>query len=133
MTGADIVGRMDPAESAPDVLVLSANRDIRAPLRAQLIEDGHNVVAADAWPVPRRFYRADAKPRAVVVDLRDLPDPQRVIDELAALARPEHSVIVMSLGSVAVDDLRRRGFHVVTRPTTVGEIAAIVGRLLQRE
>ena len=96
----------------------------RALVRAQLIEAGFNVVAVDRWPVPRQFYRAGAKPRVVVVDLQGLPDPETVIDELPALAPPDRTVVVTSLASVPAEELRRRGFKVVTRPATIGEIVA---------
>jgi CheY-like chemotaxis protein len=122
---------MDLADAPPDVLVLGSEWRTRAPLAAQLIEEGYHVVAVEAWPAPRRFYQAHAKPRAVIVDLQGLPNPQTVIDELPALAPPERTVIVMALASVAPDDLRRRGFHVITRPSTIGQIAAAVAAILR--
>lgn len=121
---------MSAAGDAPDILVIGAEWPARALLCAQLIEDGHKVVAADAWPVPRIYFQTGAKPRAVIVDLHGLPDPQAVIEELPALATPEHTVVIASLGSVPVHELRRLGFHVVARPASVGDIAARIKQVL---
>jgi hypothetical protein len=101
-------------------------------LRAQLIEAGHDVVAVDAWPVPRVYFQPEAKPRVVIVDLHELPEPLIVIDELPALAPPERTLVIASLATVPVDELRRRGFQVVSRPATVGEIVARVEKALSK-
>jgi hypothetical protein len=42
----------------PDVIVLGPEWPERALLRAQLIEEGYEVVAVDAWPIPRPYRRA---------------------------------------------------------------------------
>lgn len=53
----------------PDVIVLGAKWPERALLRAQLIEEGHEVVALDTWPIPRLYRRAGMKPRVLLIDL----------------------------------------------------------------
>jgi len=52
----------------PDIVLLSADRHTRAPLRAQLIEDGFEVVATDTWPMMREQLRPGSKPRLAIVD-----------------------------------------------------------------
>jgi hypothetical protein len=41
----------------PDVIVIGAEWPERALLRAQLIEEGHEVIAVDTWPIPRLYRR----------------------------------------------------------------------------
>ena len=49
--------------SSPDIVLLASDRRTRAPLRAQLVEDGFHVIATDTWPTMREHLRAGAKPR----------------------------------------------------------------------
>jgi hypothetical protein len=53
---------MDP--KPPDVILLGPEWPERALLRAQLIEDGYDVVAIDAWPIPRLYRRSGMRPRS---------------------------------------------------------------------
>jgi hypothetical protein len=80
----------------PDVLVLGTGWPERALLRAQLIEEGHEVIAIDAWPIPTQYRRPDMTPRVVVVDLHGLPEPRDVLDELLHVIEPERVVVVTS-------------------------------------
>lgn len=121
---------MTAVDDAPDILLICTEWPARALLSAQLIEEGHKVVPAESWPPPRIYFRAAARPRAVIVDLHGLADPQRVIDELPALAAPYSIVVIAALASVSIEDLRRRGFQVVTRPAAVSDVAAAIMRVL---
>lgn len=114
----------------PDILLLGAEWPARALLRAQLIEDGHDVVAADAWPVARHYFRDGAKPRVLIVDLHGLPDPATVLAELPALTPPSRTLVIAALGTLSADEIRAKGFQVMSRPAAVGEIAAAVARML---
>jgi DNA-binding NtrC family response regulator len=116
--------------SRPDVLVIAPEWPLHALLVAQLIENGYRANAAEGWPVPRRYFQAQAKPRAVVLDLRGLRDPETVLDEIRALAPSARVVVITALGSVSAAELHQRGFHVVTRPTEIKAIAAAVERVL---
>ena len=42
---------------APDIVLLDAEWPSRALLRAQLIEDGFDVLATDTWTTMRRYLR----------------------------------------------------------------------------
>jgi hypothetical protein len=114
----------------PDVLLLSAVWPERALLRAQLIEQGYEVVAIDRGPIPRLFRRPAMKPRVIVIDLRDLPDPRAAIDEVRLILPPHRVVVLMALGTIPEADVRHLGFHVIDRPATVGDVVAAVGRVL---
>ena len=114
----------------PDVLLLSAEWPERALLRAQLIEQGYEVVAIDRWPIPRLYRRPAMKPRVIVIDLRDLPDPRATLGEVPLILPPNRVVVLMALGTVSEDEVRQLGFHVIDRPATVGDVVAAVGRVL---
>jgi len=62
----------------PDIVLLGTEWPERALLRAQLIEEGYNVVAMDAWPIPEEYRRPSMKPRVMVVDLTGLPEPREI-------------------------------------------------------
>ena len=112
----------------PDVVILAVEWRTRAPLRAQLLEENYEVVATDSWPDARRHLRPGAKPRLVIVDLESLPDPREVLDGLALLMKPDRVLVVSALATVPEDEVRRRGFHLVMRPTTIEAIVAEVRR-----
>lgn len=117
--------------NAPDVIVLGPEWPERALLRAELIENGYDVVAIDAWPIPRAYRRPGMKPRVFIVDLRGLPDPGSVLDELRFVIPPDRVLVVTALGTLTVDQIRHFGYHVVTRPTSIHEIVEATSRLLR--
>jgi len=117
-------------QQAPDVIVLGGEWPERALLRAQLIEEGYDVLAVDAWPIPREYRRARMKPRAMVVDLRGLEDPRLTLDELQFVVPRERVVVVTALGTLPRGDVEQFGFRTIERPATVGEIVSAVSALL---
>jgi hypothetical protein len=114
----------------PDVLVLGAEWRERALLRAQLIEEGYQVIAVDAWPIPTQYQRPDMRPRVMIVDLHGLPEPRDVLDELASVIEPDHVLVVTGLGTLPDEDVRRLGYRVVPRPARIGDIVRSVAALL---
>jgi len=121
---------MDP--KPPDVIVLSAEWPERALLRAELIEQGHEVVAVDAWPIPRLYRRPGMKPRVLLIDLHELPNPRGTLDEVRFVLAPERVLVVTALGSLTGAEVRERGFNVIERPVTIGQIVAATAALLSR-
>jgi hypothetical protein len=117
--------------SPPDVLVLGPEWPERALLRAELIEEGYDVVAIDAWPIPQLYRRPRMTPRVAVVDLQGLPDPRMVLDELQSVMPRNRVLVITALGTVRLDEIRHMGYEVVTRPTSVSDIVAAVAGLLQ--
>jgi len=114
-----------------DVVLLSVDRFARAPLRAQLIEDGFEVIATDTWPMMRQHLRPGAKPRFVIVDLQKLPAPQEVLRDLGALMKPGRVIVLSAIGSVDADEVERLGHVVLRRPIAIGSIvdaARAIGR-----
>jgi hypothetical protein len=115
----------------PDALLLGSQWPERALLRAELIEAGYDVVATESWPIPPMYRRPAMKPRVVIVDLLGLPDPRAVLDELRLVVPPDRVLVVTALGTVTIDEIRRIGYHVVTRPTSIGDIVAATRKLLR--
>lgn len=115
----------------PDVILLGPEWPTRALLRAQFVEEGYEVVATDAWPIPSQYLRPGTKPGVVIVDLHGLPEPHEVLAELRALIDPDRVLVVTALGTLTGDEIRRLGFHAVSRPASVGEIVAAAEALLR--
>jgi DNA-binding response OmpR family regulator len=121
------------ASTAPaDVVLLSADRRARAPLRAQLMEDGFEVIATDTWALARRHLRPGSKPRLAVIDLGGLDNPARVVAEVRLVMKPASVLVIAAAGTVPPDDLARAGFVVVKRPVSIGEIVAAVATAIER-
>jgi hypothetical protein len=121
---------MDPKR--PDVIVLSAEWPERALLRAQLIEEGHEVVAVDTWPIPRLYRRPGMKPRVLLVDLHELSNPRDALDDVRFVMPPERVLVLTALGSLTAGEVREKGFHVIERPASIGQIVSETAALLSR-
>jgi hypothetical protein len=93
-------------------------------MRAQLLEEGFDVVATDTWPMMRRQLRPGSKPALAIVDLKGLPNPQEVLTELRVLMKPDRVLVLTALGTLPPPEMERLGFHVLTRPVTVEDIVA---------
>lgn len=113
-------------------MVFGAQWPERALLRAQLIEDGYQVVAIDSWPIPRVYRRPNMKPRVLLIDLHELPNPRETLDEVRFVLPPERVLVVTALGSLTGAEVRERGFPVIERPATIGQIVAAASALLSR-
>lgn len=120
------------ALNRPDVIVLGAGWPERALLRAQLIEEGHEVVAIDTWPIPGSFLQPGMKPRVLLIDLHGLPKPRQTLDEARVVLPPDRVLVVTALGSLAAEEVRGLGFNVVERPASIGGIVAAIGELISR-
>ena len=119
-------------QKPPDVMLLCPEWPERALLRAQLIEEGHDVVAIDAWPPPRPYRRPEMKPRVMLIDLHGLPSPGVTLDEVRFVLPAERVLVVTALGSLTGDEVRRLGFNVVDRPATIGQIVSATKVLVSR-
>jgi DNA-binding NtrC family response regulator len=119
-------------QKAPDVLVVGPEWPERALLRAQLIEEGLEVVAVDTWPIPRLFRRPGMKPRVLLIDLHELPNPLETLDEVRFVLPPERVLVVTALGSLTRDEVRRFGYNTIERPASIGEIVTTTRILLSR-
>ncbi len=116
----------------PDVVLLGAEWRVRALLRAQLIEEGYEVIATDAWPDMRRHLRQGRKPRLAVVDLKALPDPRTVLEALRVLMKPQRVLVLTASATVSDRDLAGLGFRVIQRPVRIAEIVSAIRDLVPR-
>jgi hypothetical protein len=120
-------------EKAPDVMVIGGEWPERALLRAQLIEEGYDLVTVAVWPMPRRYRQPGRLPRVAIIDLRGLPKPRETLLEVRLVLPPSRVVVLTALGSLTVDEVRALGCHAIERPTSIGTIVAAIRPLLQNE
>jgi DNA-binding response OmpR family regulator len=116
----------------PDVLLVSAHWQSRALVRAQLIEEGFDVVATSSWPVAKRHLTPGVTPRMVIVDVRDLPQPEAVLDELKTRINPEQVLVLGATATVSPQVLGKLGYRVLRRPVAIRTIIAAASRLIER-
>ena len=109
-------------EQRPDIVFLDADWQSRTLIRAQLIEDGFEIVATESWTMMRRHLRPGSKPRLALVDLKDLPDPQDVLRDLRVLMKPERVLVLTAIGTIPREDIERLGFHVMPRPFVIEDL-----------
>jgi hypothetical protein len=117
----------------PEIVLLGPEWPERALLRAQLLEEGYDVVATDAWPIPRQYLRSGMKPRLLIVDLQGLPEPREALDEVRAVIPPDHVLVVTALGTITADEIAHFGFHVIKRPIRVADIVTAARGLLRHD
>jgi hypothetical protein len=118
--------------SPPDVVLLAAEWQPRALIRAQLIEEGLEVVATDTWPMMRRQLRPGMKPRLALVDLKGLPDPDRVLNDLRVLMKPDRVLVLTAIGTMSPVEIERLGFRALQRPIAIERIVhAALGKLTE--
>jgi DNA-binding response OmpR family regulator len=115
----------------PDIVLLDARWPRRALLRAQLIEEGYEVVATDEWSTARTYLEALMKPRLAIVDLQDLPNAVPILDEVAAHMRPERVLVLSAIGTMQPDELRKRGFRTLARPAAVSDVVKRAAELVR--
>jgi len=118
-------------EPPPDIVLLGAEWKTRALLRAQLIEEGFEVLATDTWPMMRRYLRPGAKPRLALVDVKGLDEPEQVLRDLAALMKPDRVLVLTAAATVPLAEISRLGFRVVRRPLTIAAVVSAVKEALR--
>jgi len=110
----------------PDIVFLAVEWQPRALIRAQLIEEGWEVVATSSWPMMRRHLRPESKPRLAIVDLKDLPDPQSVLEDLRVLIKANRVVVLSAMGTISPTEIESLGFRVLRRPFTIENLIRVV-------
>jgi hypothetical protein len=110
----------------PDIVFLAVAWQPRALIRAQLIEEGWEVVATSSWRMMRRHLRPGAKPRLAIVDLKDLPDPHSVLQDLRVLMKPERVLVLSAIGTIPPPEVEYLGFRDLRRPFTIEDLIRAV-------
>ena len=115
-----------------DIVLIGVPWRSRALLRAQLIEEGFEVLATDAWPTARRWLLTGIEPWLVIVDLQELANPKTVLSELHTLFKPDRVLVLSGAGTVPPTELQRFGFEVVARPIAIDAVIAAASRLVEQ-
>jgi hypothetical protein len=110
--------RLEP----PDIVLLVAEWQPRVMIRAQLIEEGFDVVATNTWPMMRRHLRPGMKPRLAIVDLKGLPNPKDVLGDLRLLLEPHQVVVLTASGTVPAETVESAGFRRLSRPFAIRDV-----------
>src|SRR5207302_1612747 len=82
------------------------------------------------WPMARRHLRTGMKPRLVLVDLKGLPNPNGLLDDLRVLMKPDRILVLTAIGTIAPAAIRALGFHVVSRPITIQNVVRAAAKLI---
>jgi DNA-binding NtrC family response regulator len=120
---------MRVANPPVDIVILAAEWQPRALIRAQLIEEGFEVAAADTWPMTREHLGPESRVRLAIVDLQGLANPAGVLDELSARIDPHHVLVLTAIGTLDTGELARRGFHMLSRPFGIEDVVRAVSRI----
>jgi hypothetical protein len=117
-------------QAPPDIVFLAAEWQPRAMIRAQLIEEGWEVVATSSWLMMRRHLRPGSKPRLAIVDVKDLPDPKSVLDDLRVLMKPERVLVLSAIGTIPPAEIERLGFRVIPRPFVIEDVVRAIRKAM---
>jgi len=120
-----------PQQQPPhDIVLLVAEWQLRAFIRAQLIEEGFDVAGTDRWAMMRKHLRSGSKPRLAIVDLKDLQNPRETLNDLRVLMNPNRVLVLTAIGTVPAMDIERLGFRALSRPIVVRDIVEAVTHAL---
>jgi DNA-binding response OmpR family regulator len=115
-----------------DIVLLDTEWPSRSLLRAQLIEEGFDVLATDTWATMRPYLRPGSRPQLAIVDLHGLPLPEQVLADLHVLMPPERVLVLSALGTIEDEALDRLGFRYVKRPIAVADVVAAARNAMRR-
>jgi DNA-binding response OmpR family regulator len=111
----------------PDVLLIASEWRQRALIRAQLIEDGLDVMAIESSDEAELLLsRRAARPRAVILALEDEDQPEATLTALARLVSSDRLIVLTAAGALPADRARALGAsRVISRPYDVGEVVRV--------
>jgi hypothetical protein len=110
----------------PDIVFLAPEWQPRTLIRAQLIEEGFEVIATRSWPMMRRHLRLGSKPRLAIVDLKDLADPRLVLGDLAVLMKPNRVLVLSASGTMPASEIKQLGYRLIPRPFIIEDLMRAV-------
>jgi hypothetical protein len=118
-------------QSPPDIVLLGAEWQPRTLIRAQLIEDGFAVIATDTWATMRRHLRPGSKPRLAIADLKGLPNPREVLNDLRVLMPADRVLVLTAIGTVPASEVERLGFRILSRPFGIRDVVTKAAELIR--
>jgi hypothetical protein len=112
------------------VLIVGRAWQVRALLRAQLIEDGFDVLAVDDWAAATTLLLSLGLPRVTVLILDEEPDPAGLLREAFGVL-PRHRVVVLtSAGALPIERVHAADYpHALARPYAMADAIALVRRV----
>lgn len=117
----------------PDILLIGREWRSRALARAQLLEDGFDVIAVESWREAGPILRSKSRPLVVVFDLAGEPRPAAILKTLRRLISGDRVLVLTAAGALRSDEIRQLGFQeVLARPFSVGEAASATAKLVTR-
>jgi DNA-binding response OmpR family regulator len=104
----------------------------RTLLRAQLIDQGFDVLAVGGWDEGELLLQARAvRDAAVVFDLDGEPSPAASLRTLVRLVPPARVLVLTSLAALPPDEVRGMGIaHVLPRPFSVRDVIERTARMM---
>ena len=116
-----------------DVLLIAPAWKQRALIRAQLIEEGLDVMAIETSDEAELLLsRGAVRPRATVMALEDEDHPEATLTTLVRLVRPERLVVLTAARALPPDRVRAIGAtNVIARPYAVGDVVDAVRAVLR--
>jgi DNA-binding NtrC family response regulator len=112
----------------PEIVLVGVDWRPRALIRAQLLEQGYEVVAVEDWSTARQFLRANPGVRMLIVDLDELEDPMSVLHDIERVMEPRQVLVLGALGTVAPADVESMGFRALYRPFAIGDVVTAAAR-----
>lgn len=113
-----------------EILIVGANWNPRALLRAQLIEAGCDVIAVASWAEAEQLCTWQAyDPDVAAIDLEEADRPEATLAAVPCHISPDRVLVLTT--PLVLDPSRTRalGFpHVVAKPYSIGDV---VERLLK--
>ncbi|MBI2833953.1 MAG: response regulator [Acidobacteria bacterium] len=122
----------NPAET--QILLVGAEWKPRALIRAQLIEEGHEVEAVESWEEAELLLRRRARqPLVLIIDLAGEPHAAAALATLKRLFETDRALILTSASALSSNDVQDAGFpNVLARPFSIGDVVSATSRVLAR-
>ena len=119
----------------PCVLLIGKDWSTRALLRAELLEEGLDVVAVeDTGEAEMAVEEAGGLPSLIIADLSSSDDPKADADSLAPFARQVPIWVIAARTVTLPKDLKDRGFEMVLlKPLDAGELVEQIKRRLKKQ
>lgn len=115
-----------------EILLIAADWQLRALVRAQLLEEGFDVRALPSLEIAlAHLLRSSGQPRLTIVDTQDLQVETRQLSDLWRLTG--HAPLILCGGVLSGEALVQEGLapaEVLLRPFRVGDLVAQVRKVL---
>ena len=120
---------MSQSTAGSRIWLIARDWTLRALVRAQLLEEGHEVTAVEDWEALADLIQDDVMAPALIIAELAGDEPPHVVALLRSL--PVRRLVIRGSGAPSVEALRSAGVDaVLSRPCTVGEVILAARALL---